>query len=322
MSDENHNYFTSDDDEDLFRIFEALLVLPNNESINHNINIEDETILRDDHEFTLRKVKASSLSLKDLTQELEKRGFQSRGFFDEDARILQACLDQEYDDYIQRQEQDKRTAREREAHDNLLKKRQLLIASERRDEITAISNDIKFASWLNLIFNQNGPANCRIEVNHITVKTLARLLWKQTTDKLISLDLSNMSLTDIDGSFIARSLKNNKTLLRLDISENSIGSMSCEVFADSLSENRVLECLILDSNPLCLPNAFSFRNFTTMLKSNQTLRRLSLFRCQTGIDIGNLFSETLERNHSLISLDVGYNNWNYVDLQCIENSLV
>jgi hypothetical protein len=305
------------DAEPLFRVFEDLL-----ENVEKFDDGDIEETPHSDDDTLVPKTIANSFTLKGLIKEMEKRGLQPRGFFAEDAKLLQIHLDREYDEYIQTKQEEKRLALERQIEERAVRKRARLIASEMNEELLAVQSDIKFVTVANLILQGIGPNHIRVHVNRITVKTLARLLWSQHTERLISLDLSGMNLSDTDGSYIARALKNNRILKRLDLSENNLGSRCCTILSDSLSHNNVLESLNLDSNPLCQNDLNGFRLFTSMLRGNKGLRCVRIWRCQTGMEFGKMLASVLEDNITLLSVDVGYNNWNYKDVQSVEHALV
>ena len=102
----------------------------------------------------------------------------------------------------------------------------LLVQNEIFEEEKEISTNPRLSEWFRLITTKSCPLDCRIEINSITARALAKaLIWDDCQIK--SLDLSNLGLSDKAGCYISRALKNNKTLVKLELDGNQLGPNTC-----------------------------------------------------------------------------------------------
>ena len=275
----------------------------------------------DDKETIIHKLDANSLTLKDLLHEMETRGLQPRGFFADDAKVLQTFFDKEHEQYLRKKRKEREETKELETKQALKQRRKIMMETEIRGEKEELGKNPCTRKWFGLIKNNKAPSFCQIEVNNITVRPFARLLWCHFS--IIYLDVSHMNLSDISGSFLARALKNNKSIRKLDLSGNLIGTRTCKTLADSLLNNDIIQCIILESNPLSAKNNVSgIKALASMLCKNQSLRHLNLWRCNTGIEAGSIISDAIFFNKTLIFLDTGYNGWDNKDLCKVHQVLV
>ncbi len=274
----------------------------------------------DDEETIIPILDANSLTLKDLLHEMEKRGLHPRGFFADDADVLQSELNKEHEEYLESKMREKREAREFEASQRLFQRRKCLTEIALREEKQEIEENEVINEWCCLIKRGKTPCHCRINVNSVSARSLARLLWSDT--RILSLDLSNLNLSDTAGAYIARMLKNNRTLVKLELGDNMFGCDTCITMAESLQDNAVLEYLSMESNPLTLKDAAtSIEALATIVKKNKSLRYLSLWRCNTGVEGGRILSEAIKSNNILTCIDMGYNSWQYSDIVMIQKIL-
>ena len=274
----------------------------------------------DDNETDIHKLDANSLTLKDLLQEMERRGLQPRGFFEDDAKVLQAELDEEHDQYIETKRRERREARVLESEQAILRHRKILTETQIAEERKEIKRDKRADEWFYLIRNGTVPNHCRIDVNDITARPLARLLW--TDLKIVSLNVGNMNLSDTTGAYISRALKNNRSITKLEMSENFMGSKTCQILAESLLVNNVIQFIDLGSNPLTANNIAGIEAMAAMLQHNRSLRYLSLWRCNVGVEGGRLLSAAMPFNNNLTCFELGYNSWDHSDIRKIEEKMV
>lgn len=275
----------------------------------------------DDSDTLIHKVDANSLTLKDLLQELERRDIQPRGFFSDDAKILQDVLDKEHEQYMESKRIERQKARDLEASQAILKHRKTITETQAREEQEEIDHDIEARTWLLLIQSGRAPAHSRIKVNDITARLLARHLWSNSN--IVSLDVGNMKLSDISGAYLARAMKNNKTIAKLEMGENLLGPKTCSVLADSLKSNKSLKFLSLEANQLIDKNGAScVKPLCNIICKNNSLRYLNLWRCNIGVEGGRLMSDAMMNNSTLTCLDLGYNSWDFTDIQNIKTALV
>lgn len=175
--------------------------------------------------------------------------------------------------------------------------------------------------WFELIRTGTAPSHCRIDINDITARPFARLLW--TDQQIVSVDVGNMNLSDTTGAYIARALKNNRSIIKLEMSENLLGSKTCETLAESLLVNDVIQFIDLGSNPLTAKNGITgIEAISAMLQHNQSLRYFNLWRCNIGVEGGRLLSAAMPFNNTLTCFELGYNSWDHCDIRQIEEKLV
>jgi hypothetical protein len=181
-------------------------------------------------------------------------------------------------------------------------------------------------------------------VNSVSARVLAKALWHNHV--ITVLDLSSLGLSDHAGSYIARMLNRNNTLVKLDLADNQLGPRTCHVretkspfvlacpnqqgnaaglsicalllelqaFGESLVRNSSLQHLNLDSNPLTGSDGDidGIRHLAAALEQNATLTSLNLHRCCLKDKGGRAISAALDNNHTLLFVDVANNG---VELQ-------
>ena len=273
-------------------------------------------------EVDIPKLNAKSLSLTDVTAELERRGITPKGFYSDDSRQLQRCYDDEHETYVAetrkklREEKIAEAQREHEHHKAELIRTEIL---EEKNEL--LSRKPRLAEWFRLITNKSCPDECRIDINNITARSLSKVLWSESRIKV--LDLSNMGLNDRAGSYIARALANNATLMKLELEGNHFGQQTCKELAKSLTLNNTLRFLSVGSNPLTKGDDDKVDCIELLAKAIQTagLTSLSLWRCGIGIEGGKAICTAVAKSTSLISVEVGYNDFKPSDVLLMNKQL-
>lgn len=262
---------------------------------------------------------ANHLTLKDLLHSLEQRGLHPRGFFDEDAKVLQAELDKEHYENMESKRREKKEGKKLETSQRLFQQRKALTEIALREEDEEMKRNERMLEWFLLIQNGIVPLYCRISVNDLSARSLSRLLWDDT--RIVSLDLSNLNLSDTSGAFIARMLRNNRSIVKLELGDNILGMQTCSTLAESLCINNVLQYLSLESNPFAKNGSEVAEALAAMIKTNKGLRYLSLWRCSIGAESGKLIAEAITYNAKLTCLDFGYNQWQCSDINLIKATL-
>lgn len=85
-----------------------------------------------------------------------------------------------------------------------------------------------------LQIRQNATApSARLEVSSVTARCVAKALWDNTS--LTALDVSGCHLDDTSGTYLARMLKHNSSLVKLEMGSNKFGPRTCAALAQSLS---------------------------------------------------------------------------------------
>ncbi len=166
------------------------------------------------------------------------------------------------------------------------------------------------------------PRHCRIHVNAFSARSLAKFLWSDTW--ITSIDVSNMNLPDSAGAYLCRALKGNSTLIKYELGGNQFGSKTCKFLAESLEVNGTFASLNLEGNPLVVDEEGkeSFESLSRSLAKNSGLVFLSLWMCGVGVEGGGVLARDIVENTTLVSLEVGYNNFDYSDVMKMRKQLV
>lgn len=190
-----------------------------------------------------------------------------------------------------------------------------------REENQEVDSDVTFRSWHNIILAGKVPPSCRIEINNVSARTLSRHLC--CNNHITSLDVSCLNLPDLSGAFLARALKNNKTLKKLELGENNFSVKTIVTLSESLRQNYTLMHLSLDSNPLTSKDqANVIVALANMVRFNKSLRYLNIWRCNIGCEGGRLLSDAIKENSLLTDIEFGYNYFNHDDIESLKLFLV
>mmetsp|Transcript_15253 Transcript_15253/g.28713 ORF Transcript_15253/g.28713 Transcript_15253/m.28713 type:complete len:418 (-) Transcript_15253:120-1373(-) len=283
----------------------------------------DGDLLNDKDESELIPVlQADSLNLKDLLHEMEKRGLKARGFFADDAKLLQIQLDREHQDYIDSKKREKEDARKLEAEQKYIQRRKACTEIALVEEKEEVENNERISILFHLIEQGIAPSYCRAEVNNVSARTLSRLLWSDSSG-VTSLDLTNLNLSDDSGVFFGRMLKNNRTLIKLELGDNNFGAKTFSEISEALCSNNVLQYLSLESNMVKTNERLKVAEaLAKMIKQNKGLRYMSIWRCNIGKEGGQLISEAIRNNDDLTCFEIGFNYWQCSDIKLIQSVLL
>ena len=311
-------------DESICAAFEDLIVNFDAEDVP-SIRYTERDVESVDVHF-VPKQNAFAMSLTDLMPELERRSLPVKGFFSDDAKTLQVAFDREHDSYVEAKKKELFDSQVIEAQAAAVSRKETLIKESIAAEESEVVGSARIMAWFQMIQDKVSPVHCRIEeLTDVSARSLSKLLWSDSN--LVSLDVSNMSLSDDSGAFLARALRKNTCLKKLDLGGNQFGSKCCLQLAKSLLANpsSALAFLSLESNPLCTGNDSkeSIGLLVNAIGKNTSLVSLSLWRCGLGIEAGMMLAQEIERGNSrLISLEVGYNHFNSLDVVRISEKLV
>jgi len=232
----------------------------------------------------------------------------------------------EHETYVESKKQELMKAKMEEAEAVATMKRRELIKESIAEEEKEISSSIRLSEWFTMIQNNSSPIHCRIdELTNISTRSLSKLLWND--NRIVSLDVSNLNLSDVSGSFLARALRNNSTLSKLELGGNQFGSKCVSQIAKSLLDNKTsaLSFLSLESNLLLTGenSKESITLFAEAVGKNTSLLSLSLWRCGLSLESGRLLAEAISKGENkLVSLEVGYNHFDSFDVEVIADKLV
>ena len=277
------------------------------EAIDTGIDAIDNSDLID-----IPKLNAASLTAVDVKAELQRRGLQPKGFYSDNVGLLQKAINDEYESSIEKKRQELKDLRIAEAKKSKVQREIALIQTMIHEEKGEIMNDPCLSEWFRMIGEKSCPLVCRIDgLTNITARSLSKALW--TDDRITSLDVSKLQLSDKAGASLARVLRNNTSLKKLEMDENQFGRETCKVLAESLLINNTLKSLSFASNPLekCPDSVLLLAN---ALLINSGLVSLSLWQCGIGLEGGKTICDAVCKNASLIIVEIGYNNFDNYDV--------
>ena len=191
------------------------------------------------------------------------------------------------------------------------------------EEMEDIARSPRLSAWFCAMLAGQAPAECYIPLlTNAAARSLAKVLWSDA--RIVALDVSHLRLSDQTGAYLARALKNNKTLTKLEMDDNLFGAGTVEALAESLATNDTLQFLSLSSNMLfangsAAPTAAGRGEscvgpLARSLAQNFGLTCLNLSRCGIGPEGGRLLCDAVANNRRLISVEVGYNHFTHGDV--------
>ena len=306
--------------EPICKVFRDLIVGLN--AVECNISALEDGI--EFNENLIQKQNAYSMTLTDIIPELERRSLPVKGFFSDDAKTLQVALSKEHTAYVEIKKKEMLDSLMIEAQAAAERQKQALVNESIAEEENEIKSSARVAAWFQSIQDRSCPIHCRIdELTAASSRSLSKLLWSDT--RLVSVDVSNIGLSDLSGAFIARALRNNTSLTKLEMGGNQFASKCCHQLAESLLVNTSLKFLGLESNPLSTgdDNNKSIALLSQAIGENTNLACLSLWRCGLSTSVGRLLADAIAKGSTrLISFEVGYNHFDNLDIDAIDQKLV
>jgi Ran GTPase-activating protein (RanGAP) involved in mRNA processing and transport len=153
-------------------------------------------------------------------------------------------------------------------------------------------------------------------LTEIDVQFLARVLRENRT--LTEIDLSYNQIADVGAQEIAEALSENRTLTKIALSHNQIADVGAQAIADALSKNRTLTEIDLSHNQIADVGA---QEIADALSKNRTLTEIDLSHNQIA-DVGaQEIAEALSENRTLPKIDLSHNQIADVGAQAIAEAL-
>ncbi|CAF3859758.1 unnamed protein product [Adineta steineri] len=142
------------------------------------------------------------------------------------------------------------------------------------------------------------------QVSDDGVHFLSKIL-SMNSNTLKKLDLGKNRITDDGMKHLAQMIKTNKILTQLDLCSNEITDEGIRLLANAIeNSNSTIELLWLTSNTLITDK--SIESIIGMVKKNQSLKRLWMFKCNLS-EIGKKKLKELEQLNK--NFRVYVNNW-------------
>lgn len=241
------------------------------------------------------------------------RGIQPKGFYNDDAARLQEEFNREH----VAEKESRMLQRIQFAAKSYLRetvhRRRMEREKELREEVEEIARNPQLDVWLELAKGNETPRQANLRLNSIGTRSLCKNLV--FNHSLHSLTLSRNNLDDLAGKCLAQMLRRNTSLSRLELESNGLGPMTAKDLADALTVNESLQYLSLESNPLT-DDEKDFSGIAalgTMLTHNSTLLTLNLWRTRLGSEGGKQIALGIEKNTTLVCLDIGNNRIATID---------
>lgn len=157
----------------------------------------------------------------------------------------------------------------------------------------------------------------------MTLKLEFQFKWLRKIKLLKDFLLQEKNIKDSEGVEICKCLMGNDNLERLELDGNQVGPQTLIHLAELLKQNQTLRSIDLEGNNLTLRTNFDkskdkdaskdnrntqgLENLAKALESNQTLLCLNLANCQLNESCGEFLCRMMERNHTIINLDLDSN---------------
>ena len=194
-----------------------------------------------------------------------------------------------------------------------MQRRRKLMQQTLQEEQEELAQNRSLSLSLDRVQENSTPTLLRLDISSIGARSLAKAMW--INENITSLDLSSNFLNDHAGKYLARILNRNNTILSMELDSNEFGPMTCRAFGESLKNNTSLKYLNLDSNPLLTQKIGleQFKEFSDALSSSKTLTNINLHRCNITAEGGSALINALEKNDSILFLDIGHNHISMAD---------
>ena len=128
--------------------------------------------------------------------------------------------------------------------------------------------------------------------------------------------LTRCDIKDEDAIDITKVLLTNKTLRKLELEGNTLGTKTASSFGKALKHNKTLQFLDLEGNQLT-GDGEDFQGLQEMLRAledNTSLLSLNLANNKLEPPIGKQIKQMLDKNHTLIDLEIGFNHFDLKDV--------
>ena len=276
----------------------------------------------DDNEDEVCK-EAKDLSPSDLRKELEARDISATGFWSDDVKRLQIEYYKEFEEQAAeraKRKQHRDHERKVQAGERIAK---AALQKEAREEANELDNNDKLSMILGLVRENKTPSAVSLVCDSVLVRAIAKNMISSSCNSIISLDISRSNLNDDAGSHLAKMIGSNSSIQLLNLELNNLGPPTASAFGKHLKTNNTLKYLCLEGNNLTSAeeSIIGVKDLADSLKYNKSLTNLNLWRCMIGKEGSGYFSSALEKNDTLLSLDIGGSTATVSDLQSIAKSL-
>lgn len=240
------------------------------------------------------------------------RGIQPKGFYNDDAARLQEEFNREHVAEREARMQQRMQLAAKSYLRETVHRRRMEREKELREEVEEVAKSPQLEVWLELIKAgsseaQPPPRQASLRLSSIGTRALCKSL--AFNHSLHALNLSRNGLDDMAGKCLATMLRRNTSLQRLELESNNFGPATAKELAGALTENESLQALNLESNPLT-DDEKDFSGVAAlgaMLVTNWSLKTLNLWRTRLGTEGGKQIAMGLEKNTTLVCLDIGNN---------------
>ena len=230
---------------------------------------------------------ASTLSAKQLAEELIQRNLKPTGFPEDDIKLLQKHLNAEFEAEKEQKLKERKEALLRRRAEEDANRMQKFLEKQKAEEEDALSKDNQMVFNIELLQHNRTPADMILRGAPIAIRAFIKAITATNNTSLKSLDLCQCFLGDDVGIEIGTCIKMNKHIQRIELDFNNLGPKSLTAIAVGLQNNTTLKSLSIEHNPLTGIDPVQnidlsgYVALSEALKKNNTLLTLNLF--QTGI---------------------------------------
>lgn len=273
---------------------------------------------------TPRRKDCSKLLPFDIATQLKKRGLVPTGFMTDDAKVLQAIFDKEYEENMAKREEIlwnlNKEKKEQQSRERALRKFQ----REGFEEERAFKKSPEFANWLTRLAQGESVATSS-SLNGRRPEYVRCLLKKlPVSSSLKTLEMRSSRITDELAIALGGVIASNRSIRTLQLGDNLIGSEGLRYIAQGLQVNDVLVCLGLDRNPLTVDFRMGddhcdkgISALCDTLKTNGTLRFVTVRNTGLNKDIATLLATSVSLQNVgllMLSMDTTILDYNIAEM--------
>jgi len=258
----------------------------------------DEPVLQSTEDLTPTQVR----------RELEVRGAQPVGIFEQDCAVLDGFFQEEFqiakEEYWKEQ---RRIAKEREEEEGRIQaeKKQRRLEAEDAEEL--VTNG-PLALLVDLLRKNQTNKEARLIGNPRVARNVARVL--PLNSSLFALDLSGGSVGDEGLKALSKSIADPScNLKRLDLNRSQIGPGEIAFLGEALANASSLHSLSLENNNLTDDgqDLSGAEVFFSSLARNDVLRFVNMTRCCLGIAGTSLAAKSMTVNTAVVAFMMDFN---------------
>lgn len=240
---------------------------------------------------------------------LKERQLAASGFYEDNKKMLQKVLDEEYERDVKKMAEFNAEFWESRARETAMLQDIRRAQRNQMAEDQVVANAPKIRNWLKAV--EAGTCGSHKSLNNCK-KTLIRYVLRtlpRECSTLVSLDICWCEIDDSTAQMVGALIGSNNYLKVLDLSHNDIGSAGLQEIAKGVQRNDTLHSLTLDHNPVMKDEAGA----TSMLgidalceavRLSPKLQRLNLLMTGVTKDAGAAIVTACQYSDTLLIVNV------------------